>query len=241
MAPLATADALALFDTSLWTRSPVLVPMALDLAALRGGPVPTVLAELAATVLPDGAAPVDAARIGAELRQRLDRMPAAERHAAILALVRDHVAAVLGHVSGDQIDAATPFKEHGFDSLTGVELRNRLQAATGLRLPVTLVFDHPRPDAVARLLHAELCPDARDGGTGPNGGTGPEDPREAAIRDALLSIPVTRLREAGLLDPLLELVDGENAAAGTDRSEKIRSMPAEDLIRMALADTGDAR
>ncbi|MBP2706923.1 SDR family NAD(P)-dependent oxidoreductase [Microbispora sp. RL4-1S] len=108
--------------------------------------LPEVRAQRAATA----AAP--AADSGTELRRRLAAAPPHEHEQIVLEVVRGNAAAVLGHDSADAVDARRPFKEFGFDSLTAVDLRNRLTAATGLTLPATLVFDHPTPAAVARLL-----------------------------------------------------------------------------------------
>ncbi|MEV1043429.1 type I polyketide synthase, partial [Streptomyces sp. NPDC050204] len=90
-----------------------------------------------------------------ELRQRLEAMSEPERDAELVRLVRTHAAAVLGHPV-DEVGADRVFRELGFDSLTAVELRNRLTRATGLRLPAGLAFDHPTAAAAAVFLHTEL-------------------------------------------------------------------------------------
>ncbi|MFH8979180.1 SDR family NAD(P)-dependent oxidoreductase, partial [Streptomyces sp. NPDC017890] len=90
------------------------------------------------------------------LRARLAPLPSAEQERALMDLVREHAAGLLGHRDSSAVDPAVPFRELGFDSLTAVELRTRLNGATGLRLPATLLFDHPTCRAVAGLLRAEL-------------------------------------------------------------------------------------
>src|SRR5205807_9569454 len=100
--------------------------------------------------LPRRAVAVDGGAGGAEVVQRLAGLRADERVSILVELVRSHVAAVLGHESGDAVEPHRAFSDLGFDSLSAVELRNALGAATGLRLPATLVFDYPNALATAQ-------------------------------------------------------------------------------------------
>jgi acyl transferase domain-containing protein len=112
--------------------------------------VPQILAE----VYPSGPQQTEAA---AELVQRLARLPLAEQEQELQDLIRRHTAEVLGHPSPEGVDVTLTFIEQGLESLTGLDLRKRLTGATGLHLPVTLVFDRPTPEALARHLHIELA------------------------------------------------------------------------------------
>ncbi|MDX3187238.1 SDR family NAD(P)-dependent oxidoreductase [Streptomyces sp. MN03-5084-2B] len=156
--PLTEAEGLALFDAGLGSAEPALLPVRLDLAALRaraaGGGVPIVLNGLIRHRARRTAE--NSAAGGAALKTRLAAVSEVEREQLLTELVCGEVAAVLGHLSAAEVDPGRPFKELGFDSLTSVELRNRLGAATGLRLPATLVFDRPTPVELARHLREAL-------------------------------------------------------------------------------------
>ncbi|WP_425329660.1 SDR family NAD(P)-dependent oxidoreductase [Streptomyces sporangiiformans] len=93
-----------------------------------------------------------------EFSRRLAGLGETERERAVLDLIRTESSAVLGLAGPHEVEASRPFSEIGFDSLTAVEVRNRLNAATGLRLPTTMVFDHPSPAVLAGHLLAELVP-----------------------------------------------------------------------------------
>ncbi|MFD9961350.1 SDR family NAD(P)-dependent oxidoreductase [Amycolatopsis sp. NPDC058986] len=151
--PLSTEDGLALFDAALTTDAPVLYPVRLDLAAIRAiGEVPPILSGLVRpAALPSARATTDRG-----LADHLAGLSGPDRERLLLDVVRGEVAVVLGHASSASIGAERLFNDLGFDSLTAIELRNRLGSATGVRLPATLIFDHPTPAAVAALLDAEL-------------------------------------------------------------------------------------
>ncbi|WP_165906279.1 type I polyketide synthase [Streptomyces sp. Z26] len=159
---LSEAEGLGLLDDSVRTAGlPALAPFGVDAAALRARPAERVPHLLRGLVRGQRRATAGtstgAGDNGAELRRNLAALPdAAERAAFLLQFVRERVASVLGHDGADSVRADRQFKDLGFDSLTAVELRNGLRAATGLKLPATLVFDHPTPAAISDELFALL-------------------------------------------------------------------------------------
>ncbi len=163
--PMPSEQALELFDAAVATDRAVLVPARFDTAGLRtpDGDVPALLRSLVrpAPGRGTGSAPAaEGAGTAERLRERLAGLDAEARLGLLADLVRDHAAAVLGYADSDAVDAERGFLEMGFDSLTAVELRNRLTAATGLRLPATLLFDYPTPLGLARHLREETAPGA---------------------------------------------------------------------------------
>ncbi|MDW8809629.1 phosphopantetheine-binding protein, partial [Streptomyces scabiei] len=174
---------------------------------------------------------------GADFATTLAALPDEDRPARVLALVRDRTAQVLGHTRADEVDPDQAFKDQGFDSLTAVELRNRLKAATGLDIPATLVFDHPSPTALADHLLLRLLP------TGPG-------PRERLRRDldrlettaeALTADDPSRTETADRLRRILRLLD-TTAAAPTgpaDGDETLRAATADEVLAFIDSEFGD--
>ncbi|MET7677279.1 SDR family NAD(P)-dependent oxidoreductase [Streptomyces seoulensis] len=157
IAPLGSEQGLALFDAALATRRPVLVPALLDHTGLRArredGTLPAIFDGL---VRPARRTAAGERAGGNSLRERLASMAPQDQERALLELVRGVVASVLGHTDAGQVAPDRAFNELGFDSLKAVELRNRLNAATALKLPATLVFDHPNTVELAGFLRTEL-------------------------------------------------------------------------------------
>ena len=154
VAPLTSQEGLELSDAALGRSEALVAPMRLNITTLRAqaktGMLPPLLRGLIRT-------PARRAsdRAGESLARRLADAPEDKRQQVILELVQSEIAVVLGHSSPRSIEGQRAFKDLGFDSLSAVELRNRLNTTTGLRLPATLVFDYPSPATLAEYLLAE--------------------------------------------------------------------------------------
>ncbi|MDT5116455.1 MAG: mycoketide-CoA synthase, partial [Mycobacterium sp.] len=157
---LSSDEAMELFDTALIVDQPFIAPARIDLAALRAhaAAVPPMFTDLinapARRQVDDSLA---AAKSKSALAHRLHGLPEPEQHAVLLDLVRSHIATVLGNTNAEAIDADKAFQDLGFDSLTAVEMRNRLKTATGLALSPTLIFDYPTPNGLASYIRHELA------------------------------------------------------------------------------------
>jgi acyl transferase domain-containing protein len=164
----------------------------------------------------------DAAR-PAELAERLRQLGPSEQQRQLVELVCLNAAAVLGHPDSHAVDIERAFQDLGFDSMTGVELRNRLKTDTGLALSRTLIFDYPTPMALADHLRQQLVRGVR------------EESDDEKVWSLLRKIPLHELRRTGLLDKLLLLAGGtEKLTDPTITDETIDSLSPDALIAMAL-------
>jgi acyl transferase domain-containing protein/short-subunit dehydrogenase/acyl carrier protein len=179
---MSVPEGLALFDDALGTADPLVVALPVDRDALaaRTDELPALVRDLLPTRAARSAAPE--ANGAAVLTARLTGLDRDDRRRVLLDLVRTHAAAVLGHDSPAAVDVERGFLDIGFDSLSALELRGRLTAVTGHRLPPTLVFDHPTPAVLAAHLAEALVPD--DGVPGDE----PADDLGAATADELFDI-----------------------------------------------------
>ncbi|MEE1931546.1 thioester reductase domain-containing protein [Streptomyces sp. TRM 70351] len=162
--PVTHEEGTVLLDLATGSGAAALVATPLDTAALREQPsqVPLLMTGLARLTARPAARNTggDAGALGERLRELDD----AERTALVMDVVLAEMAAVLGHGDPAALDSEQPFTGLGFDSLTSVELRNRLGEVCGTRLPSTLVFDHPTPVALTRYLVGLLARTPGDGG-----------------------------------------------------------------------------
>ncbi|MBV6699439.1 SDR family NAD(P)-dependent oxidoreductase [Kitasatospora aureofaciens] len=233
IAALGADEGLALLDLALARDEAMLVPAKLDLAGLRAQAARSAeVPPLWRALVSGGAGRRSAASggVGADsLHQQLAGLAEQDRMRLLTDLVRSHVAAVLGHTSAEAIESTRAFTDLGFDSLTAVELRNRLSTATGLRLPATLVFDYPNPTELAAFLLEKLLPEIVEHGE--------TDAAEEKLRKTLATVPLSRFREAGLMEALMRLAGVRDDALTSDQGEEVEdidALDADSLIRLAL-------
>ncbi|MFH8607040.1 type I polyketide synthase [Streptomyces sp. NPDC018029] len=193
-----------------WERFAPLFTLARPTRLLDGIPA-------AQRVLDASSESAEASENASALRRELTALPVRERTGALLDLVRKQVAAVLRYEPGQDVAPEKAFKDLGFDSLVVVELRNRLRAATGLRLPATLVYDYPTPRALAEHLLDRVLP---DGGAAELPVAAHLDDLEAALTD----LPADDPRRKGLVRRLQTLLwkqpDAMGAAGPADEEEQ---------------------
>jgi acyl transferase domain-containing protein/D-arabinose 1-dehydrogenase-like Zn-dependent alcohol dehydrogenase/acyl carrier protein len=224
MKPLSTGQGLDLFDLARAHEPALLIPMGLDTAALRvqakTGLLPAVLRGLVR--IPTRRA----SDTKGSLATKLAHTPESEWENVVAELVRGQVADVLGHASAAAIDPQRPFQELGFDSLAAVELKNRLGRASGLKLPSTLIFDHPTPAAVATYIRQAVVPDDDE-----QSGL---EPGEREIRKMLSSIPLSQLRQAGLMEALMELAGGDRETPLREEADRIDALDVAGLVQRSF-------
>ncbi|MER7361059.1 phosphopantetheine-binding protein, partial [Nonomuraea dietziae] len=217
---------------------PLVVAARWDMAGLRAraeaGDLPVMLRGLVrAPRRATAAAGTAAAGLGG-LTDRLAGLSEADGRAHLTELVRSHVAAVLAHGRPDQVDVDRAFNELGFDSLTAVELRNRLNAAAGLRLPATLVFDHPTVTALAGYLFNALAPEAPSAEDALRAAV---DQAESTLRAANGESEAVRGQLVAILQSALTRIGGAAAApstapTGSSGAEEIGSASDEEIFAL---------
>ncbi|MFI7394886.1 type I polyketide synthase [Streptomyces tendae] len=158
-AALSAEDGLALFDTAVADAATVLLPARLDPRELAAESAPPLLRGLVAATTPSRRPVPAPSAPGAAtaLRRRLADAPRTARRHLVLEAVRAEVAAVLELSAPNQVPAGARFQDLGVDSLTALELQQRITAVTGVRLASTAVFDHRSPAALTDRLIAELA------------------------------------------------------------------------------------
>src|SRR6185369_7354356 len=207
--PLPAEECLALFDICLGQDRALLVPAGIDRAAARADAAPPALRGLLR-----GPAQPRRASVGGRLADRLAVLPGQERGRVTLEVVRAQVAEVLGLSSARAVAVDRGFLDLGFDSLTAVELRNRLDPGDVLRLPSTVVFDYPTPRALADHLAAAVAGSLEPAAAGP-AAVGPAAAGRAGLDGA------------GALEPTLSRLAADAAAGRLDersRADAVRRL-----------------
>jgi NADPH:quinone reductase-like Zn-dependent oxidoreductase/acyl carrier protein len=231
LAPLTDDDGLALLDAALAAGDLLLVPARLDLAALRShdGDLSPLLSALASRTVPARRAAGPPAVDGrSRLASQLAGLPPAEQGEAVRQVVLAQAALVLGLTGAEAADGGRSFRELGFDSLTAVELRNRLNTATGLRLPATAVFDYPTPGTLASYIGAELIGSPAEETTILSAFSGLEKIESSLAR--LIEDDAARTRVTMRLKGILSALRAADGLADGSIAEQIQSASDDDVF-----------
>jgi acyl transferase domain-containing protein/thioesterase domain-containing protein/acyl carrier protein len=208
--PLTAGEGLALLDQSVVRDQPMLVAARLDPARLsaigRTSGLPPLLSRLVEVPARPAASP--AASRGPGLSAQLAEAGPDGQEQVLTDLVRNEAATVLGHSGPGAVPAEAGFLELGLDSLTAVELRNRLNEATGLRLPATVAFDHPTPLHLARQLRAQLGTGQYDTGQPGTGQPGSSAEPPGAPPTRFLGALYARAAQTGQAVEIMRLIQG---------------------------------
>ncbi|WP_344317919.1 beta-ketoacyl reductase, partial [Acrocarpospora pleiomorpha] len=237
--PITTEQGLALFDTAIGSDSPFVVPVRVNPSALPQGQVPPLFRGLVRGTRRTAASAAAGGGAGEALSRQLTGLSNPKQVRLLADLVRAQAAAVLGHSDPAAVEVRREFRELGFDSLTAIELRNRLNAATGLRLPATLIFDYPTPAVLAEHLLAEIAP----------GETAAEKPSLLAdldrFEDMLSEDGLDEITRNGIETRLRQLL-AKVTASGSETSEiavadMLESASTEDILGIIESELGQLR
>jgi polyketide synthase 12 len=225
--PIPVTQGLAMFDTAMTMTPALLVGLILRPGSAAGGPIPPIMHELA------GGGRRQAAGTGqtqATAAQDIAGLRPQDQLRYLVDLIGTEAATVLAHSATDKIGRDDQFKDLGFESLTAVEFGNRLSAATGLRMPSTLIFDYPTPTALAEYLRGELAPEPEN----------VEGPTVLAELDRLEAAMATstpdELTRTGITTRLRQLLDRWNT---TDNNSGTPANEAESVARRIEAASTD--
>ncbi|WP_063765500.1 type I polyketide synthase [Herbidospora cretacea] len=220
IAPMSAEQGLELFDAALTAADPLLVAATWDRAALRAraasGELPPPLRGLVRAPSRTAAKPAEQATGRAGLAESLAHLTPDDARARLIDVVRAHVAAVLAHGSASGIGVDRSFSELGFDSLTAVELRNRLTTESGLRLSPTLIFDHPTVEALADHLFRTLAPAAPSA----------EDTLRAALEQVASMVAAANGDGDSIRDKLVAILQSGLETFGAAPTTRLRGRPS---------------
>jgi short-subunit dehydrogenase/acyl carrier protein len=236
--PLSAEEGLALFDAACAAPDAVVIATHLNKAGLRAqaetGLIPPLFRGLITTPIRRAGGTEGAVPGASLLRRRLAGASDAEQNAMILELLLAQIAALLAHDSASAIDAKREFRQLGFDSLTAIELRNRLSAAIGLRLPAGLIFDYPTPVVLADYIRQVI---ARDGAITDINGFAEIDRLEEIIRNAALE-DRERTALAIRLKVLMSRLDNQDAASDETADEDLEVATADNIFDLLDKELG---